>query len=110
LSSGSRWGVPPLTDFAERACRGAGATVGGASGTPRSVFIGLAAPKKKSATFFHPVNRGQNSRRCPLSCRSVVARRAMSVFQLRPTLLHPPVDGFVVALGGSACRSLPTPL
>src|SRR6266567_2593724 len=35
---------------------------------------------------------------------------ALPFFQLRPTLLDPLVDGFVVAFSGSACWSLPTPL
>jgi hypothetical protein len=49
--------------FAVRASRGAGATVGGALGTPGQFFIGLAAPKKESATFFHPPHRAKLSRR-----------------------------------------------
>src|SRR5215211_4231763 len=35
---------------------------------------------------------------------------ALRFFQSWPALLHPLVDGFVVAFGSSACRSLPAPL
>src|SRR5690349_693831 len=35
---------------------------------------------------------------------------ALPFFQLRPALLDPLMDGLVVALGRSPCRSLPAPL
>jgi hypothetical protein len=63
----TRRGVRLITDFAVRACRGAGATVGGASGTPKSVFQSGSRHQKEERDLLRPVHRRQRSRRRQLS-------------------------------------------
>src|SRR5205807_2006382 len=69
-----------------------GAAPGCGLGVPRSLALKAAAtPRTRLRTR---------------SARSGAVR----FFQLRPALLDPALDGFVIAFGRSACRSLPTPV
>jgi hypothetical protein len=57
------------------------------------------------------VARTDGSRDTPdSSSKTISAFWRFALFQLRPALFHTLVDGFLVALGRSSRRSLPTPL